>query len=98
VNFRVTLGNAGRRETTSHSAESYRAAAALENWLGGRDYLEDRFTAADLMMTTVPHNLRQFDIVSDRRVLKAYQERCETRSALHKAIAHHLEPFKPISA
>jgi len=23
--------------------------AAVENWLGGRDYLEDRFTAADLI-------------------------------------------------
>ncbi|MGH8733511.1 MAG: glutathione S-transferase family protein, partial [Burkholderiales bacterium] len=25
--------------------------AALEDWLGGRDYLEDRFTAGDLLMT-----------------------------------------------
>ena len=32
---------------------------ALEDWLRGRDYLEDRFTAGDLLMTTVPRILRQ---------------------------------------
>jgi glutathione S-transferase len=32
-------------------------------WLGGRDYLEDRFTAGDLLMTTVSRMLRHTDIV-----------------------------------
>ena len=33
--------------------------AALSAWLGGKDYLEGRFTAGDLMMTTVLRELRR---------------------------------------
>ena len=39
---------------------------ALEDWLDGRDYLEGRFTAGDLLMTTVLRILRHTDIVSGR--------------------------------
>lgn len=67
---------------------------AVQNWLGDRDYLEDRFTAGDLMMTTVLRILRHTDIVSDRPVLKAYQERCEARPAFQRAMADHLKPFE----
>jgi glutathione S-transferase len=66
---------------------------AVENWLGDRDYLEGRFTAADLMMTTVLRILRHTDLVSDRPALKAYQGRCEARPAFQKAMADHLKPF-----
>jgi glutathione S-transferase len=69
---------------------------AVENWLGGRDYLEDRFTAADLMMTSVLRILRHTDIVSERPTLKAYQDRCEARFAFKKALADHLRPFQAI--
>jgi hypothetical protein len=48
--------------------------AELEDWLGGRDYLEGRFTAGDLLMTTVLRILRHTDIVSGRPALKAYQD------------------------
>jgi len=72
--------------------------AALEDWLGGRDYLEDRFTAGDLMMTTVLRILRDTDIVSTRPALKAYQERCEARPAFKKAMADHLRPFAASAA
>ena len=65
----------------------------LEHWLGGRDYLEDRFTAGDLLMTTVLRILRHTDIVSGQPALKAYQERCEARPAFQKAMADHLRPF-----
>ena len=58
---------------------------ALEDWLGGRDYLEDRFTAGDLLMTTVLRMLRHTDIVSGRPALKAYQQRCEARPSFVKA-------------
>lgn len=67
--------------------------AALEGWLGDRFYLEDRFTAADLMMTTVLRILRHTDIISERPVLDAYQARCEARPAFQKALADHLRPF-----
>jgi glutathione S-transferase len=67
--------------------------AALEDWLGGRDYLEDRFGAGDLLMTTVLRFLRHTDIVSARPALQAYQARCEARPPFQKAMADHLEPF-----
>jgi glutathione S-transferase len=70
---------------------------AVENWLGGRDHLEDRFTAADLVMTTVLRILRHTDIVSERPILKAYQGRCESRPAFKKAMADHLKPFQAIA-
>jgi len=66
---------------------------ALEAWLGARDYLEERFTAGDLMMTTVLRILRHTDLVSERPALRAYQERCEARPAFRKALADHLQPF-----
>jgi len=72
--------------------------AAVENWLGNRDYLEGRFTAADLMMTTVLRILRHTDVVSGRPALKAYQERCEARPAFKKALADHLRPFEATAA
>jgi glutathione S-transferase len=71
---------------------------ALEDWLGGRDYLEDRFTAGDLLMTTVLRILRHTDIVSGRPALQAYQERCEARPAFQKAMADHLRPFEASAA
>jgi glutathione S-transferase len=72
--------------------------AALEDWLGGRDYLEGRFTAGDLMMTTVLRNLRHTDIVAQLPVLEAYQARCEARPAFKKAMADHLRPFEANAA
>jgi glutathione S-transferase len=71
---------------------------ALEDWLDGRDYLEDRFTAGDLLMTTVLRILRHTDIVSGRPALQAYQERCEARPAFQKALADHLKPFETAAA
>jgi glutathione S-transferase len=66
---------------------------AVESWLGARNYLEDRFTAGDLMMTTVLRILRHTDIISSRAALRAYQERCEDRPAFRKALADQLRPF-----
>jgi glutathione S-transferase len=71
---------------------------ALEEWLDGRDHLEDRFTAGDLLMTTVLRILRHTDIVSARPILRAYQERCEARPAFQKAMADHLEPYQAAAA
>ena len=71
---------------------------ALEHWLGGRDYLEAGFTIGDLMMTTVLRSLRDTDIVVNRPVLRAYQERCEARPAFQKALADHLRPFETNAA
>jgi glutathione S-transferase len=87
---------AARRPTAIEAAQ--KRLTALEEWLGGRDYLEDRFTAGDLLMTTVLRILRHTDIVSGRPALKAYQERCEARPAFQKAMADHLRPFEASAA
>jgi len=87
---------AARRPTAIEAAQ--KRIAELEHWLGGRDYLEDRFTAGDLLMTTVLRILRHTDIVSGQPALKAYQERWEARPAFQKAMADHLRPFAAGSA
>jgi glutathione S-transferase len=66
--------------------------AALKGWLGGRDCLEDRFTALDLLMTTVLRILRHTDIVSAVSRLKAYQERCEVLQYCGPVLAFLQEP------
>jgi glutathione S-transferase len=65
----------------------------LSNWLDGRDYLEDRFTAGDLLMTSVLRILRHTDIVAGMPVLDAYKKRCEARPAFQKALADHMALF-----
>lgn len=65
----------------------------LAAWLRGRQYLEDRFTAGDLMMTTVLRSLRHTDLVSSDPVLAPYVARCEARPAFQKALAAQLAPF-----
>ncbi|HEX5262178.1 MAG TPA: glutathione S-transferase family protein [Phenylobacterium sp.] len=76
----------------------HRRLTDLEGWLGERDYLEGRFTAGDLMMTTVLRNLRQTEIIAERPRLKAYVARCEARPAFQKALEDHLRPFKANAA
>jgi glutathione S-transferase len=66
---------------------------ALSDWLDGRDYLEDRFTAADLLMTTVLRIPRQTDLVAQLPVLEAYRLRCEARPAFKKALAAQMADF-----
>lgn len=65
----------------------------LSSWLGERDYLEDRFTAGDLLMTTVLRILRHTGIVAAYPRLEAYQQRCEARPAFQKALRDQLAAF-----
>jgi glutathione S-transferase len=67
--------------------------AALAAWLGDRDYLEDRFTAGDLLMTTVLRNLRHTELVAQVPNLEAYRRRCEARPAFARALAAQTETF-----
>ncbi len=68
--------------------------AELAKWLGDRDYLEQRFTIGDLMMTTVLRIPRHLDIVKRTPNLAAYQARCEARPAFQRALAAHLKDFE----
>jgi glutathione S-transferase len=67
----------------------------LAGSLRGRDYLEHRFTAADLLMTTVLRILRQTDLVAEVPVLESYRLRCEARPAFQKALADQMAAFTP---
>lgn len=62
--------------------------------LEGRQYLEDRFTAGDLMMATVLRNLRHTDIVTADPVLGPYLARCEARTAFQRALKAQMAPFE----
>lgn len=66
----------------------------LAAWLGDRDYLEDRFTAGDLLMTTVLRNLRHTDLVQRFLNLEAYRQRCEARPAFQRALAEQMATFE----
>ena len=67
--------------------------ADLAAWLDGRSHLEGRFTAADLLMTTVLRILRHTDLVARTPVLDAYVRRCEARPAFQRALDAQLRAF-----
>ncbi len=67
----------------------------LSDRLKGRDYLEDRFTAADLLMTTTVLRIpRQRDLVAQYPVLDAYRLRCEARPAFKRALDARMSDFE----
>lgn len=66
----------------------------LATALGERSYLEVRFTAADLLMTTVLRFLRHTDIVARIPVLENYRLRCEARPAFQRALAAQMAVFQ----
>lgn len=70
-----------------------RRLTELAEFLGEREYLEDRFTAADLLMTTVLRILRHTELLDEVPRLKDYRQRCEARPAFSRAMADHLAPF-----
>lgn len=66
---------------------------ALVRVLDGKEHVLGRFTAADVLLTTVLRILRDTDFVAKRPVLDAYQRRCEARPAFRKALEDHLATF-----
>jgi glutathione S-transferase len=67
---------------------------ALAAFLGDRGFLVgERFSAADLLMTTVLRNLRTTDLVARRPALSAYQHRHEARPAFAKALGDQMATF-----
>jgi glutathione S-transferase len=71
-----------------------RRLGQLSDRLGTGDFLEDRFTAGDLMMTTVLRVLRYSDLVAQHANLAAYQARCEARPAFQRALEAQLAVFE----
>ena len=62
----------------------------LADALGDRDYLEGRFTAADLMMASVLRNLEHTGLLAEQPRLAAYQQRCLARPGYAAAIEAQL--------
>jgi len=76
-----------------------RRLAGLSNALGEKAYLDgDRFTAGDLMMSTVLRILDATDIVKRDTRLAAYIERCTARPAFRRALASQLADFREDAA
>ncbi|EPX65346.1 Glutathione S-transferase [Cystobacter fuscus DSM 2262] len=93
----IDLFHPGEEWAKQHRPQAVEAVrqrlADLARWMEGRDYLEERFTAADLLMTTVLSILRHTQLVAEQPVLEAYHARCAARPAYRKAMADHLAPF-----
>jgi glutathione S-transferase len=76
-----------------------RRLSALSTSLGEKSYLDgDRFTAGDLMMTTVLRILKHTDIVSSDRRLAAYMDRCTARPAFKRALDAQMGDFQKASS
>jgi glutathione S-transferase len=72
-----------------------RRLTALSKALGDKPYLDgDRFTAGDLMMSTVLRILKHTDIVTGDKRLGAYVERCTARPAFKRAFDAQIADFK----
>ena len=69
--------------------------SSLSKSLDDKSFLDgDRFTAGDLMMTTVLRILKHTDVVSSDRRLAAYIERCTSRPAFKLALDAQIGDFK----
>jgi glutathione S-transferase len=68
---------------------------ALSKSLGDKPWLDgDRFTAGDLMMSTVLRILKSTDIVTNDKRLAAYVERCTARPAFKCALDAQIDDFR----
>src|ERR1700726_1239083 len=68
---------------------------ALSKSLGDKPWLDgDRFTAGDLMMSTVLRILKHTDIVTSDKSLAAYIERCTARPAFTRALDAQIGDFR----
>lgn len=68
--------------------------ADVGTWLEGKDYLEGRFTAGDLIMATVLRNLGESGLLARFPNLDAYVRRCIARPAFGRALEAQLKAFR----
>src|SRR5260221_13258462 len=68
---------------------------ALSKALGDKPYLDgDRFSAGDLMMTTVLRILKHTDIVTGDKRLAAYVARCTARPTFQRALNAQIGDYR----
>jgi glutathione S-transferase len=73
----------------------HKRLAPLAAQLEGREYLVDRFSAADLLMVSVLRIVRHTDVVESYPALLTYRLRCEARPAFERALDAQLADFTP---
>jgi glutathione S-transferase len=83
-----------KRHRTHLAAMLSDRLAALSASLGGKEYLEGRFTAGDIVMTTVLRELVDCGALAQFPNLDAYRRRCEARPAFGRALAAQMQPFR----
>ncbi len=82
-----------RQRRPGAEALARRMVGGVAGWLTDRDHLvEQRFTAADLLMTAVLQILRNTSLV-DEAGLRPYLDRCQARPAYRKALADQLADY-----
>jgi glutathione S-transferase len=67
--------------------------ARVADWMKGRDYLEGRFTAGDLLMASVLRELEGHALLAAHPALEAYVKRCTGRPAFARALEAQLKVF-----
>ena len=72
--------------------------AALATWLADKQYLEGRFPAGDLIMTTVLRELVDCGALSHFPTRDLYRQRCEARPAFRRALEAQMRPFRESAA
>lgn len=82
----------GRRPSAEQMM--HKRLQGLSKALGSRDYLVERFSAADLVMTTVLRFLRHTTVVAGYDNLAALQARCEARPAFKRALGAQMSNFE----
>jgi glutathione S-transferase len=92
-------GKAWTKEARPGAVEFVRARLIrLEEALGEQAWFSGRFTAADILMTTVLRMLKHTDILDEFPRMAAYKSRGEARPAFARALADQLtglgEPIK----
>jgi glutathione S-transferase len=89
-------GKAWAKESRPHAEAMLNGRLeALSTWLVGKNYLEDRFTVGDLIMTTVLRELgEESDAASRFPILDAYRRRCEARPAFGRALEAQIQAFQ----
>lgn len=73
--------------------EAQARLAALADTLDGREYLLDRFGAADILMVTALRFVRHTALVAELPSLDAYVKRCEARPAFQAALRNQLAGY-----
>jgi glutathione S-transferase len=66
----------------------------VSDWLGDKDWLEDRFAIGDLILVTVLRGLRHTDLVAQFPNLAAFLKRGEARPAFQQALSDQLATFR----